>query len=83
VDFAAEANGRGYLFLDCDGRVYTAGEVDYFGSPADLGRVDAVGLINRPGGYLVVDARGAVTAFGDVANLGSPVGSGVTVLAVG
>ena len=82
VDFAAAPDGRGYLFLDCDGHVYAAGDVEYFGSPNDLGRVDAVGLISRPGGYLVVDARGAVTAFGNIANLGSPVGGGVRVLAV-
>ncbi|HAF68963.1 MAG TPA: hypothetical protein DCL16_07555, partial [Acidimicrobiaceae bacterium] len=82
VDFAAGLGGRGYLFLDSDGQVYPFGDVPYFGSPALLGRVDAVGLISRPDGYLVVDARGAVTAFGDVANLGSPVGLGVSVLAV-
>ncbi|MBM45189.1 MAG: hypothetical protein CL458_02935 [Acidimicrobiaceae bacterium] len=82
VDFAAGPGNQGYLFLDSDGHVYPLGDVSYFGSPALLGRVDAVGLISRPGGYLVVDARGAVTAFGDVANLGSPVGLGVNVLCV-
>ena len=82
VDFAADLKGRGYLFLDSVGQVYPVGDVPYFGSPVPLGRVDAVGLISRPGGYLVVDSRGAITAFGDVANLGSPVGLGLGVLAV-
>ena len=82
VDFAADLKGRGYLFLDSVGQVYPVGDVPYFGSPAPLGRVDAVGLISRSGGYLVVDSRGAITAFGDIANLGSPVGSGLEVLAV-
>ena len=82
VDFAADLKGRGYLFLDSAGEVYPVGDVPYFGSPAPLGRVDAIGLISRPGGYLVVDSRGAITAFGDIANLGSPVGLGLGVLAV-
>ena len=82
VDFAAGPGSQGYLFLDSDGHVHPFGDVPYFGSPALFGRVDAVGLISRPGGYLVVDARGAITAFGNVANLGSPVGLGVSVLSV-
>lgn len=82
VDFAAGPGSQGYLFLDSDGHVHPFGDVPYFGSPSLFGRVDAVGLISRPGGYLVVDARGAITAFGNVANLGSPVGLGVRVLSV-
>ena len=82
VDFAGGSGDEGYLFLDSDGRVHAVGDVAHFGSPTGLGRINAVGLISRPGGYLVADSRGALVAFGDAANFGSTVGSGLGVLAV-
>ena len=82
VDFAAGPEGEGYRFLGSDGHVHSFGGAMNFGSPTEFGRINAVGLISRPGGYLVADSRGALTAFGDVANYGSPVGLGLGVLAV-